>query len=59
MDVEEMQSSSKMYLRDVLWWKSIKDACRFGVLVIAIYLKKRCIFLTTRGRPFHVVRKHD
>ncbi len=29
LDVEEMESSSKIDLRDVLWWKSIKDAYKF------------------------------
>jgi hypothetical protein len=26
LDAKEMESSSKINLRDVLWWKSIKDA---------------------------------
>jgi hypothetical protein len=33
LDAEEMDSSSKIDLRDVSWWKSIKDAYRLGVLV--------------------------
>jgi hypothetical protein len=33
LDVEEMESSSKIGLRDVSWWMSIKDAYRFGVLI--------------------------
>jgi hypothetical protein len=33
LDVEEMESSSKMDLRDVSWWMSIKDACRLGVSI--------------------------
>jgi hypothetical protein len=35
LDVEEMESSSKIYLTDVLWWMSIKNAYKLGVLVIA------------------------
>jgi hypothetical protein len=34
LDVEEMESSSKIDLRDVSWWMSIKDACRLGVSII-------------------------
>jgi hypothetical protein len=40
LDVEEMESSSKINLKDVPWWKSIKDACRPKVLVIARLSKK-------------------
>jgi hypothetical protein len=36
LDVEEMESSSKIDLRDVSWWKSIKNACRLEVPVINI-----------------------
>jgi hypothetical protein len=28
LNAKEMESSSKIDLRDVLWWKSIKNACR-------------------------------
>jgi hypothetical protein len=35
LDVEEMESSSKIDLRDVLWWKSIKNVYRLGALIIA------------------------
>jgi hypothetical protein len=35
LNVEELESSSKIDLRDVSWWMSIKDACRPGVPVIA------------------------
>jgi hypothetical protein len=59
LDVEEMESSSKIDLRDVSWWMSIIDAYRVGVLVIAKLSKKRCISLTTRGRPFRAACKHD
>jgi hypothetical protein len=36
LDVEEMESSSKINLRDVSWWMSIRDACRFGAPIIVI-----------------------
>jgi hypothetical protein len=45
MDVEEMESSSKIDLRDVLWRMFIKDACRPRVQVITGFQKKRCISL--------------
>jgi hypothetical protein len=38
LDVEEMELSSKIDLRDVSWWMSIKDACR---LEMSIILKRR------------------
>ncbi len=49
LDVKEMESSSKI---DVLWWMSIKYAYRPKLLVIARLLKKRCISLAAKGRPF-------
>jgi hypothetical protein len=33
LNVEEMEPSSKIELRDVSWWMSIKDACRLKALV--------------------------
>jgi len=30
LDVEEMESFSKINLRDVSWWMSLKEACRPG-----------------------------
>jgi hypothetical protein len=59
LDVKEMESSSNINLKDVLWWKSIKDAYRLGVLVIARFSKERCISLAIGGRPSHLTRKHD
>jgi len=35
LDAKELESSSNMDLRDVLWWMSIKNACRLGVPLIA------------------------
>jgi hypothetical protein len=54
---EEMESSFKIDLRDVLWWKSIKDACKPGAPVIVKFSKERCISLATRGRPSHATCK--
>jgi len=59
LDVEEMESSSKIDLRDVLWCKSIKNACRFGASIIARLSKERCISLVTEGRPFHVTPRQN
>jgi len=59
LEIKEMESSSKINLRDVSWWMSIKNAYKHGVLVIAKLSKERCISLTTRGRPFCVACKDD
>ncbi len=59
LDVEEMESFSKIDLRDVSWWMSIRDACRLGVLVTARLSKEGCIFLAIGGKPFCITRKHD
>jgi hypothetical protein len=52
LDVEGMKSSSKIELRDVSWWVSIKDAYRFGVLIIVRFLKEGCISLVVGRRSF-------
>jgi hypothetical protein len=59
LNVKEMESSSKINLRDVSWWMSIKGAYKLGALVIARLSKKRFIYLATRRRPFYVAHKHD
>ncbi len=59
LDVEEMESSSKIDLRDVSSWMSIKDACKLRMLVITKLSKEGCIFLVARGRPSCTTRKHD
>jgi hypothetical protein len=35
LDVEEMESCSKINLKDVLWWMSIKDAYKLETFIIA------------------------
>jgi len=59
LDVKKMESFSKINLRDVLWWMSIKDAYKLRALVFAKLSKERCISITTRGRSFHTTCKHD
>jgi hypothetical protein len=59
LDVEGMKSSSKINLKDVSWWVSIKDAYRLGVPVIARFSKEGCIFLAAGGRSFCATRKDD
>jgi hypothetical protein len=59
LDVEEMKSCSKINLKDVSWWMSIKNACRLGTLIIAKLSKERCISLNARGRSSQAARKHD
>jgi hypothetical protein len=59
LDVEGMELSSKINLTDVLWWISIKDACRPRVPVITRLSKEGCISLVRRRRSFCVTHKHD
>ncbi len=54
LDDEEMESFSKISLKDVSWWMSIRDAYNLGASVIAKLSKERCIFLTTKGKLFHI-----
>jgi hypothetical protein len=42
---EEMESSSKIDLKDVSWWMSIKDAYKLGVLITTKLSKEKCISL--------------
>jgi hypothetical protein len=35
LDTEEIESSSKIDLKDVSWWMSIKETCKLGVPIIA------------------------
>jgi hypothetical protein len=59
LNVKEMESSSKIDLKDVSWWKSIKDTYRLRVSITTRLSKERCISLATRGRPSHIAHKHD
>jgi hypothetical protein len=59
LDVKEMESSSKIDLKDVSWWKSIKDAYKHGVSIIAIFSKEGCISLTVGKKPSCASHKHD
>jgi len=59
LKTKEIKSSSKINLRDVSWWMSIKDAHKPRALIIARFSKKGCIFLVIGGRPFWVARNRD
>jgi hypothetical protein len=59
LDVKEMEPSSKIDLKDVLWCMSIKNACKVGTPVIAKLSIERCISLAIGGMPSHATRKHD
>jgi hypothetical protein len=59
LDAKEIKSSSKIDLRDVLWWISIKDAYRLGALIIVRLSKERCISLIIGGMSFHTTHKYD
>jgi hypothetical protein len=47
LDAKEMESSSKIDLRDVLWWMSIKATYKLRTPINATLLKEVCISLTT------------
>jgi hypothetical protein len=59
LGVEEMETSSKIVLRDVLWWMSIIDAYRPRAPIIVRLSKEGCIFLNVGGRSSHTPHKHD
>jgi hypothetical protein len=59
LDAEEMESSSKINLRDVSWWMSIINAYKPRALVTTRLSKEGCISLVVRGTWFRTTRKHD
>jgi hypothetical protein len=59
LNVKEMESSFKINLRDVLWWKTIKDVYRHVASIITKFSKERCISLVVKGRPSCTTRKQD
>jgi len=59
LDVKEMESSFKINLKDVLWWKTIKDVYRHVASITAKFSKERCISLVVKGRPSCTTRKQD
>jgi hypothetical protein len=40
LEVKEMESSSKIKLKGLSWWRSIKEASRIGVLITESFQKK-------------------
>jgi hypothetical protein len=50
LDVEEMESSFKINLKDTLWWMSIKKTYKPRALVTTKFSKEGSIFLVARGR---------
>jgi hypothetical protein len=59
LNAKEMESFSKINLRDLSWWMFIKDVYRLGALIIVKLSKEGCISLVAGGKPFHVACKHD
>jgi hypothetical protein len=59
LNVKEIKLSSKIDLKDVSWWMSIKGAYEPGALVIAKLSKEGCISLVAKGRSSYVTYKHD
>jgi hypothetical protein len=54
-----MESSSKINLKDVLWWKSIKNVYKLGAPIISKLSKEGCISLVVGGRPSRATCKQD
>jgi hypothetical protein len=54
--VEEMESSSK--IKNVSWWMSIKEVCKYEAPVTTKLSKEGCISLATKRRPSCATRKH-
>jgi hypothetical protein len=62
LDAEGMESSSKIDLRDVSWWMSMKDAYKPKVPITNKLLKEGCIPLVVGGRtspPKWVYQKYE
>jgi hypothetical protein len=59
LDVEEMEPSSKINLRDVSWWMSTKDACKHKAPITTNFSKEGCISLTKIKRSSYVTHKHE
>jgi hypothetical protein len=59
LNAKEMESSSKINLKDVSWWMSIKNACKLRASITSKFSKQRCTSLTVRGRAFHASHKYD
>jgi hypothetical protein len=53
LDVKEMESSSKIDLRDVSWWKSIKDVYKPKVSVTTTIKRKVHLFNYKRKAISH------
>jgi len=49
LKVKEMESSSKIKLKDLSWWRSIKEAYRIKVLITAKLSKKK-VYLSSCKR---------
>jgi len=54
LDAKEMESSSKISVKDVLWCMSIKYAYNHGASVTTKLSKEGCIFLIRKGKLFHI-----
>jgi hypothetical protein len=59
LEAKEMESSSKIDLKDVSWWMSIKYAYRHGALLTTTLSKERCTSLATKRRLSQTTRGQD
>jgi hypothetical protein len=59
LDAKKMESSSKIDLKNVSWWMSIKNIYKPRALITAKFSKEGCISLVVGRKPSSVARKHD
>jgi hypothetical protein len=59
LKAKEIKSSSKIDLKDMLWWMSIKDACKLWTLVTVKLSKERCISIIMGKRLSWTAWRHD
>jgi hypothetical protein len=59
LQAKEMESSSKINLKDVLWCMSIKDAYKLGVLIIVNFQKNGTYLLVMGGNLSQTTQTHD
>jgi hypothetical protein len=59
LDVKGMESSSKIDLKGVSWWKSIRNACRPRLPITIRLSKEGCSSLAAKRRPSCTTHKHD
>jgi hypothetical protein len=59
LEAKEMESSSKIDLKDVSWWMSIKHVYKPRMQVIVKLSKEGCISLAIGGRLSQAAQRHN